>query len=124
MYAVMDGSRVEEMRQDRGLSRQRLAQEAGISMSTLRSAERGEWVRAKTARRVARVFGLHPKEIGRPATSWERREMKELDDIIEQLEFINNNLERLVVLKEHELGVKLKEGAGGSGPYVPRDLEE
>jgi DNA-binding transcriptional regulator YiaG len=69
MYGVMDGEKIQEMRQGRGLSRRQLAQEAGISMNTLRSGERGERVRAATARRVARVFELHPREIGRPATS-------------------------------------------------------
>jgi hypothetical protein len=35
-------------------------------VSTLRNVERGGRVRAATGWRVARVFGLHPKEIGRP----------------------------------------------------------
>ena len=42
---------------------------AGIKMNTMCSVGRGERVRAATGRRVARVFGLHPKELGRPATS-------------------------------------------------------
>jgi hypothetical protein len=29
--------------------------------------ERGERVRLNTGRRVARVFGMHPREIGRPS---------------------------------------------------------
>jgi transcriptional regulator with XRE-family HTH domain len=66
VYARMDGEKIEAMREERGLSRRELAQEAGISMTTLRRVERGERVQAKTAKRVARVFGIHPKEIGRP----------------------------------------------------------
>jgi hypothetical protein len=44
-------------------------------VETARSVERGHRVRAATAWRVARVFGLHPKEIGRPAPTspmWRR----------------------------------------------------
>jgi transcriptional regulator with XRE-family HTH domain len=58
MYAVMDGEKIEAMRQERGPSRQELAQAAGISMSTLRSVERGHRVRRKTGWKVARVFGV------------------------------------------------------------------
>jgi transcriptional regulator with XRE-family HTH domain len=67
VYAVMDGEKIEAMRQERGLSRQQLAQDAGVTTSTVRSAEHGQRIRAKTAWKVARVFGLHPREIGRPA---------------------------------------------------------
>lgn len=66
MYGVIDGKKLETMRAERGLSRQELAREAGISMSTLRSVERGHKVRAKTARGVANVFGVHPSEMGHP----------------------------------------------------------
>jgi hypothetical protein len=45
-----------------------------------------------------------------------------LRNTLHALENINDNLERLVALKEHELGVTLEHGDGG--PYVPRDLEE
>jgi transcriptional regulator with XRE-family HTH domain len=65
MYAVMDGERIRAMREERGLSRQELAKEAGIGMSTLRSVECGERVRATTSWRGARVFGAHPSELGR-----------------------------------------------------------
>jgi DNA-binding XRE family transcriptional regulator len=68
MYGVMDGEKIEAMRQERGLSRQELAQEAGISVETLRALERGERVRVRTGWKVARVFGKHPSEIGRPAS--------------------------------------------------------
>ena len=38
---------------------------------------------------------------------------------LEALENIVRELERLRVLKEHELGVRLEEAPEGSGPYVP-----
>jgi hypothetical protein len=44
------------------------------------------------------------------------RKGRELD----ALENIAKELERLRVLKEHELGVELKEAPEGSGPYVPK----
>jgi transcriptional regulator with XRE-family HTH domain len=67
MYGVMDGEKIEAMRQERGLSRRELAEKAGISMSTMRRVEHGGRVRGRTGWRVARVFGKHPNEIGRPA---------------------------------------------------------
>jgi transcriptional regulator with XRE-family HTH domain len=75
VYGVMDGEKIEAMRQERGLSRQQLAERAVIAMSTLRRVERGERVRAATGWRVARVFGIHPNEIGTPAPDhlWVRR---------------------------------------------------
>lgn len=79
MYAVMDGERIQEMRQSRGLSAQEFAQEAGIAVDAVASVERGELVRATTGWRVAWALGVHPREIGRPAT----RE--------EQLAFVRNN---------------------------------
>jgi hypothetical protein len=42
---------------------------------------------------------------------------------IDALENIALELERLRVLKEHELGVQL-EYDGGHGPYVPREPSE
>ena len=75
MYAVMDGERVRAMRQERGLSRQEFVREAGVSLSTLRSVERGERVRATTGWRVACVFDMHPSELGTPAPTsrvWRR----------------------------------------------------
>jgi len=38
---------------------------------------------------------------------------------LEALENIVRELERLRILKEHELGVRLEEAPEGSGPYVP-----
>jgi division protein CdvB (Snf7/Vps24/ESCRT-III family) len=43
------------------------------------------------------------------------RKARELD----ALENIVKELERLRILKEHELGVRLEEAPEGSGPYVP-----
>jgi transcriptional regulator with XRE-family HTH domain len=75
MYAVMDGERIQEMRQERGLSRQELAAEAGVAPSTVGKVERGERVRVRTGWKVAGVFGHHPKDLGQlVATSkaWRR----------------------------------------------------
>jgi hypothetical protein len=44
------------------------------------------------------------------------RKARELD----ALENIARELEQLRILKEHELGVELKEAPEGSGPYVPK----
>jgi transcriptional regulator with XRE-family HTH domain len=66
MYAVMDGERIQEMREECGLSRQEFAREAGIAVDTVARVERSERVQAKTGWRVARVFGVHPKEMGTP----------------------------------------------------------
>jgi hypothetical protein len=43
--------------------------------------------------------------------------MKELNRIIEALDLIAAELERLRVLKEHELGVRVEDDE--HGPYVP-----
>jgi hypothetical protein len=50
--------------------------------------------------------------------------MNELWRILDALELIAAELERLRILKEHELGVRLEEGEEGHGPYVPRDPAE
>ena len=42
---------------------------------------------------------------------------------LDALQSIAAELERLRVLKEHELGVQLEHG-GGHGPYVPKDSEQ
>jgi hypothetical protein len=47
------------------------------------------------------------------------RRARELD----ALELIAAELERLRVLKEHQLGVRLKMAPDGSGPYVPEGEE-
>src|SRR5215212_102585 len=48
------------------------------------------------------------------------RRARELD----ALENIVKELERLRVLKEHELGVRLEEAPEGRGPYVPKVEKE
>jgi len=45
------------------------------------------------------------------------RSLRELD----ALELIAAELERLRILKEHELGVKLEYDADAGGPFVPKD---
>ena len=45
--------------------------------------------------------------------------MSEMERIIEALDVIAAELERLRVLKEHELGVRVEQAEGGHGPYVP-----
>ena len=56
---------------------------------------------------------------GAPA---QRREMDQIERagrLVDALENIAAELERLRVLKEHEPGVRLEDGAEGGGPYVP-----
>jgi transcriptional regulator with XRE-family HTH domain len=53
MYGVIDGEKLGAMRQERGLSRQDLARQAGISPATVSKAERGHRVRGKTAWKVS-----------------------------------------------------------------------
>jgi hypothetical protein len=43
----------------------------------------------------------------------------ELTRVIDALESIAAELERLRALKEHELGVRVEHAPGGHGPYVP-----
>jgi hypothetical protein len=43
---------------------------------------------------------------------------------IDALENIATVLERLRVLKEYELGVRIREAPDGNGPYVPREPSE
>jgi hypothetical protein len=45
--------------------------------------------------------------------------MKELTRLVEALESIGAELERLRILKEHELDARVGECKGGHGPYVP-----
>ena len=50
------------------MSKRDLAVAAGILKTTAQNAERGEPVRAKTARRVAEALGVYPlQRLGRPA---------------------------------------------------------
>jgi transcriptional regulator with XRE-family HTH domain len=63
VYAVTDGEKIEEMRLARSLSREELAQAAGLALSTVSKVERSGRVRLKTARRVANVFGVSPRSL-------------------------------------------------------------
>jgi DNA-binding XRE family transcriptional regulator len=72
VYAVMNSKRLEELREEKGLSRRELAETAGISMKTLRAVESEKPVRVKTAWKVAGVFGLHPRNISQPYHKPER----------------------------------------------------
>jgi hypothetical protein len=44
--------------------------------------------------------------------------------VVDALENTAAELERLRVLKEHQLGVRVEEAEGGGGPYVPRASAE
>lgn len=68
MYVIMDGEKVEAMRQERGLSRQELAQEAGVATTTVARVEAGgAAVRLRTVRGLGRALGVDHKSLGRPA---------------------------------------------------------
>jgi transcriptional regulator with XRE-family HTH domain len=67
MFVVMDGEQIQELRQERGLSRPQFAQEAGVSVSTLANLERGANVRLKTARKVGAALEVDPRSLGHSA---------------------------------------------------------
>jgi transcriptional regulator with XRE-family HTH domain len=72
VYVIMDGEKVEAMRQERGLerglSRQELAQEAGVATTTVARVEAGgAAVRLRTVRGLGRALGVDHKSLGRPA---------------------------------------------------------
>jgi predicted transcriptional regulator len=68
VYVVMDGEKIEAMRQERGWSRFELAVAAGLSEASVRNVERGaNNVRLETARRLGMAYGVRPQELGRPA---------------------------------------------------------
>jgi len=50
--------------------------------------------------------------------------MDQTERIAETLEVIAAELERLRVLQEYELGVRVEEAEGGHGPYVVVEDEE
>ena len=50
--------------------------------------------------------------------------MDELMRLVYALGNIAAELERLRFFKEHDLGVRVEEGEGGHGPYVPRTAEK
>jgi transcriptional regulator with XRE-family HTH domain len=68
VYVELLAERVKTLREERGMTKRDLAAAAGVSTTTARNAERGEPVRSKTARKVARTLGVEPPQrLGRPA---------------------------------------------------------
>jgi transcriptional regulator with XRE-family HTH domain len=76
-YALVDGYSVRQRREELGLSQQELCVEAGLSLSTLRIIEdtsdeceldrtKAETThhQARTVKKLARVLGCHPSELG------------------------------------------------------------
>jgi ribosome-binding protein aMBF1 (putative translation factor) len=60
VYVVMNSERVEELREEKGLSKRDLAGVAGVSVSTVRRVEREEPVYFRTGRAVAKALGVEP----------------------------------------------------------------
>ena len=60
MYLAMDGERVRELREEKGLSKRALAGVAGISESTVRRVEGERSVTFRTGRAVAEALGVGP----------------------------------------------------------------
>jgi hypothetical protein len=50
-------------------------------------------------------------------------ELERMMRLVDALENIASEMERLRVLKEHELGVRVEDAGEGHGPYVPRREE-
>ena len=70
MYVVMNKERVQELREQKGLSKQELAAVAEISTTAARRAERGVPVTFRTERAVADALGVKPSpSLGRVLTS-------------------------------------------------------
>ena len=68
MYVELYPERVKALRKERGMTKRDLAVAAGVSPKTAGTAERGEPVRSKTARKVAAALGVDPPQrLGRPA---------------------------------------------------------
>ena len=69
MYVEMYGDKVQELREEKGLSRRDLAAAAGISLSAARRVERAEPVRVRTAKVVAKALEVDPPQrLGRPVS--------------------------------------------------------
>ena len=70
-FTVMDGRRLRHLRSQRGLSRQRLAGQAGISPATVARLERQPAApcRCRTLGRIARALGEDPAGLAPPRTS-------------------------------------------------------
>jgi len=63
MYVILSPEKVEELREERCLSRPELAEAAGVSPDTVRRIEGGKGaVRFESARKISRALGLeHPR---------------------------------------------------------------
>ena len=57
---AINGERVQVLREESGKTQRAFAAEVGVSERTIRRAESGAPVRAKTARGVAEALGLPP----------------------------------------------------------------
>jgi transcriptional regulator with XRE-family HTH domain len=64
-YAVPDGSRVRQLRRQRGLTQEKLASMAGVSTSTVTRLERQyrAFCRSYILARIAAVLGEHPARL-------------------------------------------------------------
>jgi transcriptional regulator with XRE-family HTH domain len=60
MSLVMNTERVQELREEKGMTRRDLAAVAGISMTTARRVEREKPVMFRTGRAVADALGIEP----------------------------------------------------------------
>jgi DNA-binding XRE family transcriptional regulator len=60
VYVVMNSKRVQELREEKGLSKRALAGVAGISETTARRVELEEPVSFRTGRKVAEALGVEP----------------------------------------------------------------
>lgn len=64
-YIIGDGDRLRQLRLWAGLSQGELAEEAGVARNTVSNAECGWPVLLKTARKLARVLLVEPRELAR-----------------------------------------------------------
>jgi transcriptional regulator with XRE-family HTH domain len=60
MSLVMNAERVQELREEKGMTSQDLAAVAGISVKTVRRVEREKPVMFRTGRAVADTLGVEP----------------------------------------------------------------
>ncbi len=64
-YIVGNGEELRARRERAGLSQEELAAEAGVHRNTVGNAEYGYPVQLKTARKLARVLLVEPRELAR-----------------------------------------------------------
>lgn len=58
------GRRIRQLREQRGWTQEKLADEAGLASRHIQQLEHGErWPRADTLRRLAEAFGIEAEEI-------------------------------------------------------------